>query len=167
MKNHYLKTIFFYVFLTFIFSCSSDDNLKQSELNYKVENSIVGKEIAKLKNEDIIFSVSESSINKGVKNLVDPINENNLDYNKSKIIKIDNSYYLRSFSDNGLITTTLLEEENNNGNITLLVAGISCSSDACSSSSSGCIPRDDKKSCTTCFGDCKKTITSIEPEEGF
>ncbi|ADX68525.1 hypothetical protein [Weeksella virosa] len=172
MKKHYLKTFFFYLFLAFIFSCSSDDiknkNSLQDEINSKAESSIIGKKIASIKNGNIRLLASDTSINKGVKNLIDPSDQNNISYNRSTIVNIDNMYYLRSYSNDGLVTTTLLEEEeeSNNGEVNLLVAGISCTSKACSGTN-GCVPNANKKSCSSCLGDCTKTVTSVEYEEEF
>ncbi|MDQ7961638.1 hypothetical protein [Flavobacterium lindanitolerans] len=42
--------------------------------------------------------------------------------------------------------------------------GISCTSNICSNSSTECVPKPDKKSCTGCgfkVGDCTKTVTAI------
>ncbi|MFV0177921.1 hypothetical protein OBK27_13415 [Empedobacter falsenii] len=168
MKKHYLKTFCLFLLSFIVFSCSSDDSknedISQADANAKIENSIVGGKIANIKDGKINLLVSKASINKGIENLIDPVNENSLSYNESKIINIDNSYYLRSLSDNGLVTTTLLEESNNNGNISLLVGGISCTSKACAGTN-GCVPAANKKSCTSCLGDCTKNVTSFEPQE--
>lgn len=42
--------------------------------------------------------------------------------------------------------------------------GIACTSKLCSGSSTGCVPKSDKKSCTACSAptnDCTKTVSSV------
>lgn len=81
-------------------------------------------------------------------------------YESSKVIKIEENYYLRSRSKN-MVTTTLLIE---NGDGTLSSRGVSCSSVDCASSTTGCIPNS-ATSCSRCNGgngDCKKTVTGFK-----
>ncbi|WP_046757445.1 hypothetical protein [Kordia jejudonensis] len=78
--------------------------------------------------------------------------------NEVKLVKINESYYLRSYHGDK-ITTTLLRVENRT---TLKYAGISCTTTYCSTDT-GCIPDKDGKKCTKCgafSSDCTKTVTS-------
>lgn len=71
-----------------------------------------------------------------------------------EIILIEDSYYLRG---KGLYTSTILL--NKDSKDILRAEGISCTSSGCSTNK-GCIPTKSKTSCTDCFGDCTKTVSS-------
>ncbi len=87
-----------------------------------------------------------------------------LKFGMSEIKKIDESYYMVVKSGD-YISTTLLK---NVGNDKLISVGISCTSKQCSSSPTGCIPRQDRKSCSKCnhgAGDCVKTVIGGDNQE--
>lgn len=153
MKNFTFLLPILFLFVNY--ACT--DGLKNQN-----DNSIVGKNIAKINEGKIQLTMDQKSINNGIQDLLATQHESGVIYYKSVITNIDNNYYLRSYSSDSIVTTTLLETKKiENNNYTLSVAGISCSSDACSSNN-GCLPKSDKKSCTSCVGDCKKTVTAIE-----
>ncbi|PRY11308.1 hypothetical protein CLV24_111103 [Pontibacter ummariensis] len=84
-------------------------------------------------------------------------------FQTSEVKEIEGAYYLIARNDE-YVSTTLLKEGDDN---TLVTAGISCTSKACSGSSTSCVPKSDGKSCTPCLtGDCTKTVTEghEEPE---
>ncbi len=76
-------------------------------------------------------------------------------YEDSRIIEVNDQLYLRAWS--GDFVTTISLEKDKDGN--LQTRGTSCTTEACSGSSTQCVPQNGH--CTTCnAGDCTRTTTS-------
>ena len=75
-------------------------------------------------------------------------------YQEHQLLKIEGEMYLRSRSGN-YVTTSLLKKDTNQN---FKLVGISCTTSDCSSTD-GCIPNSDGKSCTKCKYKCTKTVT--------
>lgn len=73
------------------------------------------------------------------------------------IFKENNEYFLQAGSKSTDYVSTIRLEPSLGA---LAPSGISCTSKACSSDN-GCVPKSDKKSCTSCLLDCSKTVTSV------
>jgi len=82
-----------------------------------------------------------------------------IQYEESKVLEIDGKIYLRAWSGD-FVTTTLLGKDKNGK---LQSRGTSCSTEACSGSSTQCVPENGY--CTSCPGDCKRTTSGIELDE--
>jgi hypothetical protein len=76
-------------------------------------------------------------------------------YEDSKVLEIDGQMYLRAWSGD-FVTTTLLGKDKDGK---LQSRGVSCSTEACSGSSTQCVPQNGY--CTSCTGDCTRTTTEL------
>jgi hypothetical protein len=136
-----MKNILILFGILVLASCSKEDDifkLDEVELSGQESRSIV----AKLEHD---------------LNAADPTTA--VKFTKSELTIIDNQYYLVASNDTYTSTTLLRKGKDNQ----LVSAGISCTSKACASSSTACVPKPDGKSCTTCLtGDCTKTVTDLE-----
>lgn len=82
--------------------------------------------------------------------------------NDIEVIKIDtDDYFLKGTGTSDWGASMSLHFNLNNSNISL--SKVNCTSKACATSETGCVPRKSQKSCTPCNGgisDCTKTVTS-------
>ncbi|MGQ1929747.1 hypothetical protein [Ornithobacterium rhinotracheale] len=157
-----MKKLLFLFVAFFTITCNNlNGQTKNLDLEKKIlTEGIVGHEIGKINDGKAVLTISKDIVNQGMHNLIiipaDSERKNyHPNFNNSIIEKIEDTYYLRSKSDEGQITTTLLKLENNK----LFVEGISCTS---SSNEGGCIPEKNGLRCTSCDNlesICTKTIS--------
>lgn len=96
-----------------------------------------------------------------LQNLEQTLNESRpefkIKFESSKVIKLDEVYYLRAVSGDYVSTTLLKKDENGY----LHSEGLTCTSRDCAHND-GCLPKPDGKSCTKCkvvLSDCTKTVS--------
>lgn len=143
MKKIILLSSVIILFTLFFWSCQNED------LSDENPNAI-----AKIVNEKTQFTVDKSLVKmqweSELKTEIDNIN-----FDEVKIIKIDDNYYLRGYSKDYISTKLLVLQ----GKL-LAPSGTTCTSKACATSSTACMPQKDG-SCSACwFGDCTRTTSS-------
>lgn len=140
MKN---VKFLFVLLTTLILSCSADS-----------EDAIIQADLT-------LDTTTRASILSELETVVSEETNTLIKYENSKVLQIDNEYYLRAWSGDYVTTTSLIKDKKGG----LQSRGISCTTEACSSDPHACIPLN--TSCSFCSGDCKKTITGIVPITGF
>lgn len=150
--------------LTFMISTYSCENDTATD----VSNNHVAKTISTAKpgdNEEVlgILTLKGEFIWKADKNKILENWNNNLkrledidaQLTHVEFLIIDGEKYLRA---NGASWGSTLALK---GAAELTADGISCTSKACSGSDTECVPKANKKSCTSCGWDCTKTVTAL------
>ncbi|QYJ67662.1 hypothetical protein [Flavobacterium litorale] len=153
---------------TVFVACETDSSTTESSEESVMINSIPSKSTHDVDgklligyfddNDDFIFITNQT-------NLI-----NNLNYNLDLIHRINSSYTkLDVYKDNGTVFIQASGTSNYKSTISMSLSsggsfiadGISCTSQTCSTTN-GCIPKADKKSCTGCtLNDCTKTVTAV------
>lgn len=163
MKNKliYLLTVFIVVFGVVFYSCGGEsEEQKDSSTSMKRTSNeplIIGKFDDK---GNFIYTVDKSILLKNWNHNIKLAS--GIEANLTTLVIFDEGglFYIQARGSE--YSSTILLNVSSIGQVT--GEGIACTSKVCSNSSTGCVPKSDKKSCTLCSypsDDCTKTVSSF------
>lgn len=162
MKNSLFVTLV--LFTSLIAACSNekDTPLAAEETSIVETSSLHADNTLKIDNVSIDL-LDIGKIQQGIRS---DLQVSNIDFKgniatlKTSLLKIGDTYYLRTIHSNGYVSTTLLIKgvsKKARTVTTTSMLGVSCTTKSCASTPD-CLPQGDY--CTKCTGDCTKTVSN-------
>lgn len=163
MKNKliYLLTVIVVIFGIVLYSCGGE-NEEQKDNSISIQRTsneplIIGNFDSE---GDFIYKVEQSLLLENWNRNLKLASEIEANFTSLEVFEEDGMFYIQARGTE--YSSTILLNLNSSGEVT--GEGIACTSKICSDSSTKCVPKPDKKSCTKCTNvanDCTKTVSSF------